>query len=155
MKHQHQILRKRGVKMNKYEGIKAIDKLKAIDRFRRLNETFVMDEYVEYLKKLDFKVFEKMYDNIKFSYNEIPTLCELQTEYSKHFGTTVKAKACTKCIDGLVPYYVEKFGNKYQHFAICTCERGKQQFYDGRECKDAKHRTNYYTPTLAELGIEE
>ena len=39
----------------------------------------------------------------------------------------------------------------YDYAAICRCGNAKQ--YKGWEIQDTKHRSNYYTPYMDELGL--
>lgn len=72
------------------------------------------------------------------------TAMQEQTEVKGH---------CQKCGDtGYVIYTKLVDGRPYQYAAICDC--GRQQRYDGRQCTDAKNQSDYYIPTITEIGLE-
>lgn len=60
---------------------------------------------------------------------------------------------CPKCGNtGYVIYKKIVDGRPYQYPAVCDC--GRQQRYDGRQCADAKNQSDYYIPTMTEIGLE-
>lgn len=60
---------------------------------------------------------------------------------------------CPKCKNtGYVIYTKAVEGHPYQFAAVCDC--GRQQRYDGRQCADAKNQSDYYCPTIQEIGLE-
>lgn len=61
---------------------------------------------------------------------------------------------CKKCNStGYVVYKkpIKELGYTYEYGAICECGNSKQ--YKGWEVADTKHRSNYYTPMIKELGL--
>lgn len=60
---------------------------------------------------------------------------------------------CDKCNStGYVLYNKVIEGNAYTYVAVCDC--GRQKRYDGRECQDAKNKSEYYIPTAKEIDLQ-
>lgn len=63
---------------------------------------------------------------------------------------------CKKCNSTGYVLYTKIIKNgskeiKYTYAAVCNCGNAKQ--YDGTKIMDKEHRSNFYTPLIAELGI--
>lgn len=59
---------------------------------------------------------------------------------------------CEKCNDtGYVVYTKIINGMPYEYAAVCDC--GRQNRYDGRTLVDERHKSDFYTPTIDELGL--
>ena len=113
------------------------------------------------------------YDNLKFMTTErfcyiitevyrtckyMPKLSEILAIHKSIPYTALKEQKevkgdCSKCKNtGYVIYTKAVEGYPYQFAAVCDC--GRQQRYDGRQCTDAKNQSDYYIPTLSEMGLE-
>lgn len=71
---------------------------------------------------------------------------------------TFKKVECKKCKSRGFITYIKQLENggqkiKYQFIARCDCANGNQYNYNGRTIRDTEHRSNYYIPSVAELGI--
>ena len=63
------------------------------------------------------------------------------------------SKNCKKCGNtGYIIYTKMVDGKPYQHMAVCSCKR--QQRYDGRNCANPRDKSDYYVPTVSEIGLE-
>ena len=126
--------------------------------------------YKQELNETELKIW---YENLKFMtidrfkyiiaeiYNKnkfMPKLAEI-IELHKSLGyTTINETItvqgnCKKCGNtGYVTYKKIIQNMPYTFVAICNC--GRQKKYDGTKCIDPKNKSQYYTPLLAELGLE-
>ena len=60
---------------------------------------------------------------------------------------------CEKCDDtGYVTYTKIVNNRPYTYMAVCDC--GRHNRYDGSKIHDEKHRSDYYMPTVDEIGLE-
>ena len=60
---------------------------------------------------------------------------------------------CNKCGNtGYVIYTKIVEGKPYKYAAICDC--GRQKRYDGRQIADERNRSDYYIPTISEIGLD-
>jgi len=60
---------------------------------------------------------------------------------------------CNKCNDTGYVLYVKTINKmSYNYVAVCNCGRKKR--YDGQSLQDPKLRSNYYIPTLVEIGLK-
>lgn len=65
----------------------------------------------------------------------------------------VKTKDCEKCNNtGYVIYTKVVEGKPYKYSAVCDC--GRQKRYDGRATENLKNKSDYYIPTIQEIGLE-
>lgn len=94
-------------------------------------------------------ILGEIYKTKKF----MPRLSEiLEIHNGIPYTGTKPIRTCKKCNGtGYVPYTKIIDGRKYQYFAVCDC--GIQKRYDGRNCEDLRNRSEYYIPTLSELGM--
>ena len=61
---------------------------------------------------------------------------------------------CNKCNgDGVIKYYKDIEGKTYEYFARCICQNANEFKYDGTKISDAKHRSKFYIPLIAEIGF--
>lgn len=65
---------------------------------------------------------------------------------------------CKKCNGEGFILYKKIFNNgtnkiPYEFIAKCDCANGDQYSYDGRTIRDIDNRSNYYVPSVAELGF--
>ena len=59
---------------------------------------------------------------------------------------------CKKCNGTGYVFYIKEINNrKYQYAAVCDC--GRREKYNGTKCTDAKNKSNYYIPTITEIGL--
>lgn len=60
---------------------------------------------------------------------------------------------CDKCNDtGYIIYTKIVEGMPYQYSAVCDCNR--QNRYDGSKITDLRAKSNYYIPTVNEIGLK-
>ena len=128
----------------------------------------------EYTNEQNIIAYEELKDMSIERYRQIVTQCirtskflpkvadilEIHKElpYSQRKQVENKKVYCAKCNSkGYVIYQKDvKNGNitmQYPFFARCDCANGLEHAYDGTKISDTEHRTKYYVPTVAELGI--
>ena len=121
---------------------------------------FMINAWLDCLKDYDYNIVMKAVKELMTSNMFIPKLAEiinLTKQYKRVMidnAPKLNAGKCDKCNEeGLIFY--KKIVNKveYQYVARCTCVKGNEFTYDGRIIKDEKHRSNYYVPTLKQIGI--
>ncbi len=126
-----------------------------------------------YDKKLSDIELEIWYENLKFMsvqrFNYIlseiyktskfmPKLADIlqvhrQIPYTAKREEKQIKNHCEKCNDlGYVIYNKIIDGHSYKCSAVCDC--GRQERYDGRKCTDEKNKSDYYIPTIQEIGLE-
>lgn len=126
-----------------------------------------------YKQELSADELRIWYDNLKFMTTErfcyiiaevyktckyMPKLSEILAIHKSIPYTAMQEQKeikgdCPKCGNtGYVIYTKQKEGHSYQFTAVCDC--GRQQRYDGRQCTDAKNQSDYYIPTITEIGLE-
>lgn len=116
--------------MNNTELEKAVVKLKSVDRYRRLDDKYILIEYSSYLKTLDFKVFSNAFDKLRFEITELPSFAELKSCYAAEAKLIRNAipsttTTCGLCYNsGLVEYEQVTDGRSYTYAACCTCANG-------------------------------
>ena len=142
--------------MNKKEFI---DYIKELENFygQPLNDT-EREVWFENLKFMTIQRFNYIIAEVYKTNKFMPKLSEILAIHKSIPYTAmqeqVKAKGnCPKCGNaGYVIYTKLVDGHSYQFTAVCDC--GRQQRYDGRQCADAKNQSDYYIPTITEIGIE-
>lgn len=142
--------------MNKKEFI---DYIKELENFygQPLNDT-EREVWFENLKFMTIQRFNYIIAEVYKTNKFMPKLSEILGIHKSIPYTAmqeqVKLKGnCPKCGNtGYVIYTKLVDGHSYQFTAVCDC--GRQQRYDGRQCADAKNQSDYYIPTITEIGIE-
>lgn len=126
-----------------------------------------------YDKKLNEKELEVWYESLKFMtiqrfnyiiaeiYKTSPFLPRLSQILEIHRSIPYTAMTepvkvngdCSKCGNtGYVIYTKVIDGHSYRFGAVCEC--GRQKRYDGRQVADERNRSDYYIPTVSEIGLE-
>lgn len=126
-----------------------------------------------YGKELSEKELEVWYENLKFMtierfnyiiseiYKTSPFLPRLSQILEIHNSIPYTAMTeplkvngdCNKCENtGYVIYTKAIDGHKYLYAAVCDCRRQKR--YDGRQCQNERNKSDYYCPTIKEIGLE-
>ena len=125
---------------------------------QELNETEINIWY-ESLKFMPIKRFNYILSELYKTNKYMPKLSEVLDMHQQIPYTAGRieekkiTKHCEKCDDtGYVIFTKIINGMPYQYAAVCDC--GRQQRYDGRKIIDEKHRSDYYTPTVKELGLK-
>ena len=99
-------------------------------------------------------ILSEIYKTNKF----MPTLADILQVHRQIPYTTQKEKTkikgnCLKCDNtGYVSYFKQIDGRQYIFGAVCDC--GRQERFDGRQVSDPKNKSDYYMPTIEELGLE-
>ena len=136
-----------------------IQYVKEIERFygQRLNDK-EREVWYESLKFMTLERFNYIIAEIYKTNKFMPKLADIM-EMHKQIPYTAATKPqevkghCKKCNDtGYIIHTKELEGPPYQYAAVCEC--GRQSRYDGRTIQDEKHRSNYYIPTVDEIGLE-
>lgn len=133
--------------------------IQEIQRFYgyELNET-EMDIWYESLKFMTIERFNYIIAEIYKTNKFMPKLAEVidmhkQIPYTQATQRKEIKGHCDKCNDtGYVIYTKLVEGKPYQYSAVCDC--GRQNRYDGRTIQDEKHRSDYYVPTIDEIGLD-
>lgn len=81
---------------------------------------------------------------------------DFETQYSKEKEEKERIE-CNKCNGTGYVMYKKKIDNGANAFyneyaAVCSC--GNAKVYDGLKIADARHKSDYYIPTVNELGLE-
>lgn len=87
----------------------------------------------------------------------LPKLSELlQIQKTLPYTQPVKQTKdgkCQKCSNTGYVLYTRIVDNKpYTYSAVCDCGRANR--YDGKEIVDPKNKSDYYIPTMTEIGLE-
>lgn len=124
---------------------------------KKMSETEV-DVWYENLKFMSLERFNYILAEIYKTNKFMPTLADiLQTHkqipyFAKKEEKDVKGN-CKKCNGiGYIIYIKEIDQKKYKYCAVCDC--GRAERYDGTKCTEAKNKSKYYIPTIAETGLE-
>lgn len=114
--------------------------------------------WYENLKFMTIERFNYIIAEIYKTNKFMPKLAEI-LEIHKSLGyTTIDEQIevegdCKKCGDTGYVTYTKIINNMpYTYVAVCDC--GRQKRYDGKQCTNPRNRSDYYVPTLAELGID-
>lgn len=105
------------------------------------------------------QIIKEAYRTCKF----MPKLSDL-IEINKQMGYHTENKQITESVEcekcggkGFVIYIkeVDNGGSKipYEYIARCNCKNGDNFIYNGSNIDDSEHRSNYYVPTINELGF--
>ena len=115
------------------------------------------------LKHLDIARYKKLVSTVLRTCKYLPKISDfIEADKEEPYISenieeeTKEKKDCQICNGTGYIIYKKKIkdGNKelvYDYVAICKCGNSKQ--YKGWEIQDTKHRSNYYTPHMEELGI--
>lgn len=123
---------------------------------QELNET-EMNIWYENLKFMTIERFNYIIAEIYKTNKFMPKLSEI-LDIHKSIGytennTSSNIKDCQKCGNtGYIIYTKIIDGRPYQHMAVCDCKR--QHSYDGSKCTNPKDKSEYYVPTVSEIGLE-
>lgn len=138
-----------------------------IDATSRI-ETYYGKEYTkeqaqimfEELKELESNRYKKLISVVLRKCKYLPRLSDFFDAHNETPKITEEKEKkiieCKKCNGTGYVTYKKKINNGgklliYTMAAVCDC--GNAQIYRGWEIEDKEHRTNYYTPTLQELGL--
>lgn len=115
----------------------------------------------EELKNLDISRYKKLISVVIRKSKFLPKVADIfdankEEPYTVTRQETTKIE-CKKCNSTGYILYKKKIDNGTNSFyneyaAICDC--GNKNVYDGRKVKDSRYRTEFYTPTVGELGME-
>lgn len=123
---------------------------------QNLSET-ELDVWYENLKGMSLERFNYVIAEIYRINKFMPRLSEIlevnKTIPYKAMQSEIKSGKCEKCGNtGYVIYTKEVDGHKYLYSAVCDC--GRQTRYDGRQCQIERNKSDYYCPTIKEIGLE-
>lgn len=116
------------------------------------------DIWYENLKFMSIERFNYILSEIYKTNKFMPTLADILQVHRQIPYTTQKEKTkikgnCLKCDNtGYVSYFKQIDGRQYIFGAVCDC--GRQERFDGRQVSDPKNKSDYYMPTIEELGLE-
>lgn len=112
--------------------------------------------WYENLKFMPVERFNYILSEIYKTHTFMPRLAEiLQIHKSIPYEEKVeiKTKNCEKCNNtGYVIYTKIVEGRPYKYSAVCDC--GRQKRYDGRATENLKNKSDYYIPTIQEIGLD-
>lgn len=142
--------------MNKKEFI---DYIKELENFygQPLNDT-EREVWFENLKFMTIQRFNYIIAEVYKTNKFMPKLSEILAIHKSIPYTALKEQKevkgdCPKCGNtGYVIYTKVIDGHSYKFGAVCEC--GRQKRYDGRQVADERNRSDYYIPTVSEIGIE-
>lgn len=113
------------------------------------------------LKNLDIERYKKLVSVVLHNCKFLPKLsdffaAEKETPYGQGLNENIEKIDCNKCNGtGYIVYIkLENDGERkipYSFGALCTCGNAKQ--YKGWEVKDKRYMSDFYTPTIEELGL--
>ena len=115
------------------------------------------DIWYENLKFMSLERFNYILSEIYKTNKFMPKLADILQVHKQIPYTAQKEEReikndCKKCNGtGYVSYINEIINRKYQYAAVCDC--GRREKYDGTKCTDAKNKSNYYIPTITEIGL--
>lgn len=105
------------------------------------------------------QIIRELYRKCKFM-PKLADILEIHTNlsYERQVEQNTEKVECEKCKGLGFVLYTKMFDNgidkiPYQYIARCTCKNGENYIYDGRNVQDKRFRTNYYIPSVAEIGI--
>lgn len=111
----------------------------------------------EELKDFDVDRYNFLISRVIRKSKYLPKIADIYQADSENPVVNIKAQKekveCNKC--NSTGYIVCKKvieGRKYNYAVVCEC--GNANVYKGWEIKDKEHRSDYYTPLAAKLGIE-
>jgi DNA-directed RNA polymerase subunit M/transcription elongation factor TFIIS len=122
-----------------------------------LNET-EMNIWYENLKFMTIERFNYIIAEIYKVNKFMPKLSEIldmhrQIPYTQATQQKEVSGHCKKCGDTGYVIYTKIIQNMpYKYTTVCDC--GRQNRYDGRKIADEKHRSDYYIPTVSEIGLD-
>lgn len=105
------------------------------------------------------QIIKEIFKTCKF----MPKLADI-IEINKGLGYHTESKKeikkvpCDRCNGEGFIIYTKLIDNgdiklPYDFMARCDCENGNEYIYDGRIIQDTQHRSNYYVPSIVELGL--
>ena len=105
------------------------------------------------------QIIKEIFKTCKF----MPKLADI-IEINKGLGYHIENKKeikkvhCDRCNGEGFIIYTKLIDNgdiklPYDFMARCDCENGNEYIYDGRTIQDTQHRSNYYVPSIVELGL--
>ena len=134
-------------------------------------ETYYDKEYTkekaqimfEELKNITVERYRKLISATIRKCKYLPRLSDIfeaQLEIIENYGDDNKLQEkieCKKCKGSGYIVYKKKIDNGgiplvYNMAAVCDC--GNAEVYRGWETENNAHRTNYFTPTIQELGLK-
>lgn len=114
------------------------------------------DIWYENLKFMPVERFNYILSEIYKTNKYMPRLAEiLQIHNSIPYEekTEQNTKNCEKCNNIGYIIYTKIVENKpYKYCAVCEC--GRQKRYDGRAIENLKNKSDYYIPTVQEIGLK-
>lgn len=112
--------------------------------------------WYENLKFMPVERFNYILSEIYKTNKYMPRLAEiLQIHKSIPYEekTEQNTQHCDKCNDTGYIIYTKIVDNKpYKYAAVCEC--GRQKRYDGRAVENLKNKSDYYIPTVQEIGLK-
>jgi DNA-directed RNA polymerase subunit M/transcription elongation factor TFIIS len=124
---------------------------------QKLNDT-EKNVWYESLKFMTIERFNYIIAEIYKINKFMPKLSEIidmhkQIPYTQATQQKEVKGHCEKCGDtGYIIYTKLVEGKPYQYATVCDC--GRQNRYDGRTIQDEKHRSDFYVPTIDEIGLD-
>lgn len=124
---------------------------------QELNETEV-EIWYESLKFMTVERFNYILSELYKINRFMPKLSEVLDMHKQIPYTVGKQEKninghCEKCNDTGYIIYTKIINNMpYKYTAVCDC--GRQDRYDGRQCVKEKDKSDYYIPTIQEIGLE-
>lgn len=124
---------------------------------------FQAEEWYKELQNMPIKryrqIVRQIYRECKFM-PKLADIIKIDNELPYNLSNTeIKEKVyCEKCKgEGIIKYFkeVDNGGEKikYEYFARCTCQNGETFNYDGTTISDDKHKSKFYIPSIAQLGL--
>lgn len=114
------------------------------------------DIWYENLKFMPVERFNYILSEIYKTNKYMPRLAEiLQIHKSIPYEekTEKNTQDCEKCNNTGYIIYTKIVDNKpYRYAAVCEC--GRQRRYDGRTIENLKNKSDYYIPTVQEIGLK-
>lgn len=146
--------------MTLVEADKIIDKLTDSFNWNRFDEAGVHEAYARKIMNFNYGQMETAIETlIETDSKNVPPISALIRAYreSKTNPELVKnAEYCAVCDDKgwvlMTEYrkFTDNISIPYQYILYCNfCPAGRAQAYNGMDCKNAEHRTNYHTPPVA------
>ena len=115
----------------------------------------------EELKDLDISRYKKLISIVLKNSKFLPKIADILDAHKEEPYTTTKQETtkveCKKCNSiGYILYSkkIENGTNSLYNEYAAICECGNKNVYDGRKVTDTRYRTDFYTPTVGELGLE-
>ncbi len=121
-----------------------------------------MQEAYKELKEFEIERYQFLISQAIRECKFLPKVADFFRINSENPHVTVKEKKekvyCKKCNSTGYVIYKKKIDNGSQVFynqyaAVCEC--GNSSIYKGLDIKDKEHRTDFYTPTVQELGLAQ